>query len=412
MVREKAQQYGGVRPADQGKAAPPVARARRPRDHPGSMARAHGIAVLGTIALGTALWLVLAQANEPAPPPAPARPAADPQVPALPATARQPLPGPQVPEPPGPARALPPEPPPAPASRASVDLRAADLGTRAPLAAFRWRFRPDADGDAGGEATAAKGDGAAGEAAVALPPGAVGELLVEADGYAPERCRVAVPRLSSEPLRVETLLSRAVPLSGVVLHATDDDGWPVRRLRIDVWQLEPSDPDPDPGTDPASRLLWARTGTSEDGRFPLPALPPGRFALRAQPTGADDAALGLLPWRTVIHFGGSESLPFTISFARGVVLAIEALPGTPPRDWQVRVHDDRGTAVPVLWRSLVDDAAVVARDAVTLPGRATSLLALPDGDYRIELWRGDQKAALAPATAAARVLSFRAELPR
>src|SRR5262249_37311808 len=101
-------------------------------------------------------------------------------------------------------------PPPTPPARdepisepASIDLQVRDAATKAPIAAFRGRFRP-----ADGAADERKGNGTAGAAGIALPALARGELFIEADGYQPESRPVQVPAILGAPQQLALFLAR------------------------------------------------------------------------------------------------------------------------------------------------------------------------------------------------------------
>jgi hypothetical protein len=378
------------------------------------MARAHGIALLVTIAAGAGFWLWAARDDSGTAPP-PTRPEASgtptaANSPVDTAVARQlaPVGAPRPSEAPPPAPLAPDDAP--VAEPAAVDLQVRDAATKAPIAAFRWRFRP-----ADGATDERKGNGTAGAAGIALPARARGELFVEADGYQPESRPVQVPAILGAPQQFALFLTATQARVGVSLVAHDDQSAPVARLRLELWLLAPGAADPPAGTDPADRPLWSRTGTGDAGMYRLPDLPVGRLALRAQPVDERGDALPLQPWRVVFPFGGVEAVNYAVDFLPGTALVLTA-----DDDQQqalvlgCTVRNRGGDPVPVVWRSRHDEraAASLGADVVTLPGRATSALALPPGDYTLELAHGDATFAATATGGEGRVRTFTVRVPR
>jgi hypothetical protein len=390
-------------------------------DQPGAngehvrMARAHGIALVVTIAVGAGLWVWAARDDSgQAPPPAqvqaPGSHAAG-KAPVDTAVARQALPPVDAPRPSEAPTTTPPAPDDAPvAEAAAVDLQVRDAATKAPIAAFRWRFRP-----AEGAGDQRKGNGTAGAAGIALPAGARGELFVEAEGYQPESRPVQVPAVVGAPQQLALFLARTQARVGVTLVAHDDQSAPVARLRLELWQLAPAAADPPAGTDPAEQPLWSRMGTGDNGTFHLPDLPVGRLALRAQPVDEHGDALPLLPWRAVFAFGGVEAVDYAVDFQPGIALVLTADDDRQQAlDLGCTVRNRAGEPVPVVWRSRRDErsTASLAADLVTLPGRATCALALPLGDYTLELAHGDATFAATATGGEGRMRTFTARVPR
>lgn len=379
------------------------------------MARTHGIAIVVLIVAGTSAWF-LASAGDPLAPPLPATTPNDaaplPSNP-LPAGGRttvgDPTAGPVAGSRPGEGGDRPDaggEPPAPAATPPNVQLAVLDLAERAPIARFRWTFAAEG-------AAPIRGDATDGSAAVALPPGAAGSLLVEADGFAAATRTLTVPAAGAPLLPLEFRLERSLAAAGVTVSAHAPDGTPVARLRIDLWQL-PADAPPLPaGADPQHEPLWKRGGQGENGVFALPSLAPGRYALRAQPVDGSDAALPLQPWRREFAFAGHEAVPLAAAFSPGVVLAIAADDAVAELQLTALVQTATGPW-PVQWRSQRPSGSIaIGTDVLVLPGRATTLLALPPADYRIELRQGDAVVPLiAEPTSDRDRRCFRAVLPR
>jgi len=374
------------------------------------MGRIHAVAILLAIGGGTALWLSLARPDDVAPPldtgPGArdaARPAPDPaarvgRTEVAGATADTPA----APTPqdagtaaPGPA-----------ATAANVLLRASDLAHKAPLPRFRWTF-------AAAAGAALRGQGHDGVAELQLPAASAGHLLVEADGMLAHDRAITVPAALAPALQLDVYLEPKPVATGVSLVARDAQGAPVTRLRMDLWQL-PADaaPTADDATDPAADPLWKRGADAADGVFTLPSLAPGNYALRAQPVDRDDVALPLQPWRTRFSFAGHEALPFQVAFVAGIVLRIDGDGSGEEQLCDVTVATVAGQQ-PVAWRSrAASGRTVVGADVVVLPGAASTLLALPLADYRVELQRDGQPVALTPVDVTGAVRTFRASPPR
>ncbi len=388
------------------------------------MARLHGIAVLFAIAGGTALWFALSTGDEVAPPlppssdrpagprPTHAVPTDDARAVVPPAAADAAVPGPTADQPTTPTPAAAPTPT---AVAANVELLVRDLVRKQPVVAFRWTFHPLGGAPMHGHTTAdpitTAVAPAPGRADLELPPATRGELQVEAEGLAAHAVTIAVPRRLAAPLQVEVFLAPLPTEAGVVLAARDQRGQPIERLRIDLWSLRPTMPPVAPDCDPEHDPLWQRSGSAGDGTFVLPSLVAGSYALRAQPIDADDVALPLQPVRRQFAFAGNEAVPFDCVFVPGIVLEVTAEAGL---ELQLAATvATRAATVPVWWRSRTTAGPPrVGKDTLVLPGRATSLLALPIGDYDLSLRSGDVPMVLQPQAATDGVRTFRAILPR
>ncbi len=159
--------------------------------------------------------------------------------------------------------------------------------------------------------------------------------------------------------------------------------------------------------------LWKRGADAEDGVYQLPSLEDGSYYLRAQPISAADTPLPLLPQRRSIVFFAHIQEPLTMDFVPGVVLQLEAAAdGGQERQCDV-VVSSRSGPLRTAWRSLTTAGrTVVGDDTVMLPGMATTLLALPAGDYTVTATIGGQPVALQSQGEDSGVRSFTVQLPR
>ncbi|MGE3353336.1 MAG: hypothetical protein AB7O84_16475 [Planctomycetota bacterium] len=389
------------------------------------MARIHGIVVLAAIAAGTGLWFAMIRGGDDVAPPLPST--------APPADAGEGLDPPDQLRTGDPVRVAADRPtttsgstnPAAPADdpvvgaptvattdapAANVELHVLHLVGRAPVDAFRWSYQR-ADGS-----PPLHGDGASGRAALALPAGTVGRLLVEAADLEAETRPLQVPGATAPPTRVDLALAPRAAASGVTLRARAPDGAPVTRLRLDVWRLQPGEEFAAATDDHDGEPMWSRVGGADDGAFALPTLAADSYALRAQPVDEDGAPLPLQPWRHRLAFAGHEAVALVAQFAAGVVLQVQVAPdGGAPVLVRAEVTDPARGVLPVAWRSVRDDATpTVGRSVVELPGRATTLLALPPGAYALRLELDGAALALQPDHAAGDPgrRAFTATLPR
>ena len=358
------------------------------------MAQAHGIAIISLIAIGTASWLLLAQPAEAPLPPEVGRqgPENDPDAtpviePQRAAAGRREIDVTGAAETNKTSGAEPEDEPesnkveaePEPNVQLVVLQRAEQGFAHEPVQQYRWRYQP-----AGSPAL--NGPGAE-DGQLLLPAGTRGLLLVEADGFTPDRQEIEVPAQGAPPLIVDIFLDAAARQTGIWITARDSMGAGVERLRIDIWRLPDDQPDPAPGIDPQGRTMWSRIGDAPGGRCRLPNLDAGRYALRAQPCEADGTPLPLLPQRSVFRFTGSEHIPLQYDFAPGQVLTIDSQGGSgAPQKLQAIVRGRDGSQLPVWWRSQTPEGpSRVSLNSVTMPGRASSLLALPRDDYALQL---------------------------
>ena len=359
------------------------------------MARIHGILVLAAIAGGTALWFAAIEGDGVAPPlpTSSEQPTETSQAAQRPdaASARARVEDPKV-EPDAAEATKLATPPPIAQSEpadvapdAPVTLLVRSVTDRLELARFSWRFQ--AYGGAG-----AKGDGENGRANLPLPRGVRGQLYVEAEGKQPQAVEVEVPQPNRPATQIELFLADAAVLAGVTLQMRDEQQQIVPRARLDLWQLNAATAALPLDEDPSFLPLWKRIGDDVGGALTLPEIPPGGYTLRAQPGDENGWALPLLPQRFRFTFRGGEAVPLTATFAKGLVLAIEcADDGGEPMQFDVTTRlASGGDPIPVQWQSLSkDNRSANGRDVALLPGRAQCAIALPIGNYAVEVRRGE-----------------------
>jgi hypothetical protein len=383
------------------------------------MGRAHGIAIVTSIALGTTLWIVLADKQEPAPAwqPAPANRAASgaadtPPTPATTKPARRAAPlaedEPSATHTTQPANGEPgsskPDAPPA-SDAPFVSLRVFDLVTRRPVKTYRWTLRraqlPPVHEVVAAGATANV------DATIA------GTLRIEADGYEPATRELRPVAEGGEAQWVEVFLAPAAVSTGVIVRARDVTGLPILRLRIDVWRIAPQATDPGPDQDPQTQPTLARYGSSPAGDYELPTLEGGRYWLRAQPVDDTDLPRPLQPARRAFTFYGNEQLPLDLVFQPGCVLHLEAQ-SEPAAAAELRctVRSFDGRVRDVLWRNKTSEGQIVTRGSILLQQGSHSLLALPPVNWSLELQQGDTPVQVEMLPGREGVLRFQAQLPR
>ncbi|MEQ1630849.1 MAG: hypothetical protein ABL997_00655 [Planctomycetota bacterium] len=353
------------------------------------MARTHALVVLAAITLGTGLWFYCSQPEPDAPP----LPATSRRLEPDPANASDPASGRVEFETPGEAPSatgtldIESTPVPRAAGEApfNVDLLVRDLSDHAPLAAFTWQFVVH-----GREPQ--RGEGTDGRARLDLPPRVSGQLLVESPRMEAHTRHLDTPAAGMPALRLEVFLSSRAPASGVTLTARDEQGAPVTRLRLDLWQLTDQHQPPAANGDPAHDPLWKRVGDDTEGLFVLPTIASGRYALRAQPIDDDGATRPLQPARFQFAFAGHEAVPLVARFVHGYVLRIESPEDGGAATQFAVVTRLRGEVEDGIWWQSRDASGrtVVAADTALLPGRVETLLALPPESYAIELRTGDR----------------------
>ena len=140
----------------------------------------------------------------------------------------------------------------------------------------------------------------------------------------------------------------------------------------------------------------------------------GRLALRAQPVDDRGDALPLLPWRQVFGYSGNEAVPFVIDFQPGLVLSLSAAADGKPEAECTLTLRRAGEVLLAVWRSRTDDQSpgTLGQDLATLPGTAQTALAVPPGDYTLEVAIGTQTVAATFAGADGSRRLFSVRLPR
>lgn len=356
------------------------------------MARAHGIAVVGLILLGTGVWFALAGEGDPAPAPA-ARPtptpAAAPPVPDEQVSGRVEQRLRETPRAPAPSPAAPPvaEPPAAPTAAANVELHVRDLVTKAPLPAFQWRWRSGAG--------TARGDGKDGAAALSIPPANDIELLVECAGYEPVTNTDLAIAAAAPPLQLELFLLPIARATGVRLHARDELGNVVANLQVacfrlaadEVWQ--PGDAAVLPAV--TATPLWRRRTAAADGVYALPELAPARYSIEAVAIDGDGALLPRLPAFCTFEVTGSNAIEEQLTLPPGTVLTLELcdlqgnlLDPAARQGVAVRLRRDGDAERAIDWVTTTG-ARLVSADAMPAAAPIMARLPLAPGSYSLEI---------------------------
>lgn len=289
--------------------------------------------------------------------------------------------------------------PAAPAGAASgeapvtVVLQVHDLTSRTLLPAFRWRFVAPS-GTARGEVQGGRGE-------LALPGGAVGELLVEADRMQPSTTRLQVPAPPAAARRLDVFLEAAPTATGITLHVTDVAQRPIENVRVDAFALDADNRDAAWHLGPP---LWQRRAAAPDGRYRLPALPPGEYGILLTAVDADGAPLPLLPYRHRFALTGSNGFVEDVPLEPGCLFRLELVEadGTaldPARRGVVGL-DLRPTGGEPIRRKWVVDAlgAAFASAIDVLPGVGTVFTAeaVAPGSYTLTVTIGGTERASVP----------------
>lgn len=194
----------------------------------------------------------------------------------------------------------------------TVVLQVRALATRAPLPAFRWRFVQPAG--------TVRGDAQGGRAELPLPGGAVGELLVEADGMQPSTMALQVPSPPAAARFVDVFLEAAPAATGITLRVTDVAQQPVGSVRVDAFVLELDNRD---AAWHLGRPLWQRRAAAPDGRYQLPALPPGEYGILLTAVDEGGAPVPLLPYRHRFALTGSNGFVEDVPLEPGCLFRLE-----------------------------------------------------------------------------------------
>lgn len=265
------------------------------RHHPDM--RALLVGVLAAVLLAVGWWLLPRDA---APIPLPSEPVAERQAQeptgtATGETAREVAASPSQ-NPATEAESPPPQQPSDPTATPTATITAVDATTQQALPSFRFRVDQQ-----GGRIFGTAQDGAA---TIAVARAVPFDLLVEADGYDPEQVQVSVLGEPDKvtPITVE-LTRSAGRAAGITLLATDQAREPVTNLLVQAFAL------PDEAAAEAWRTatpLWSRRTSNPEGKYVLPALGQGRFAIRAMVADALGKPLPYLPFEGTFELTGSN----------------------------------------------------------------------------------------------------------
>jgi hypothetical protein len=156
-------------------------------------------------------------------------------------------------------------------------------------------------------------------------------LVVTAPGYHPARRPIDTSSATSIGPSIEILLAPLDQTPGVTLLARGPDGTPVEFLFIEAFATRTHSPEPQhaPGTRHAPetprRSLWVRHSRANDGRHPLPSMPPGEVELQVSAVDAGHRPLPLNTERRSMVVDGLAAAVELISFAPGPAVWIELL---------------------------------------------------------------------------------------
>jgi hypothetical protein len=255
---------------------------------------------------------------------------------------------------PAPERApRPHSPAPAPASFGTVELRAVDHASEAPLANFSWRST--------GGVVPSEGHAEGRAATLQVSAGMPAAVHLEADGYA-RSLAVDVSLAPGQAFRtVLARLVRRVTDECLVVSVRDDLGHPVERVRVSA-EHQPV------GTRSEWTALWTREASAGDGRYAFGALEAGRYRLRLVALARDGRPRLLLPATRTLVFDGLTGVEQAVALeaAGSLVLSVRDQEGA----WlgpglTVRIARREGHALEARW--------VAAAGEPGTPGTAGSL---------------------------------------
>lgn len=252
---------------------------------------------------------------------------------------------------------------------------------------FRWRLK--------GRGDATTGTGSDGKATLQAPHDADVDLLVEADQRQAVQkgpLRGAAP--GQPPVQVEVTLVPIVVAAGITLHVHDLAMQPMRYVRVDAFRIHAQNRDT---TWAIETPLWARRASSEDGRYQLPALPPGEYGIRLVATDEQGALLALLPYVRTFQMTGDNGFVEDVPLEPGCALVLELVDahGNPydPTSYGVATLALRlpnGPPVQRKWFAMQNGTEATAVDV--LPGIGTAALAqaIPAGQYQLEVFSNNE----------------------
>lgn len=262
----------------------------------------------------------------------------------------------------------------------NVTLLVRHSRNRAPVAAFRVTAR-----HAG---AIVRVDGVDGHAALALPAGASGELLVEADGQVPWQQPLQAPGAASPARHLEVFLDPSMVASGIELIARTLDRTPVADIRVEAVTLEAAAETIDWA---AGKRLWSRRAADAEGRYRLPELAPGRYAIRLQATEADGTLLPLLPFERIFELTGSNGYREDIVLEPGCLLTLDLVDASgksfdPSRTAiAIDLRLAGGPAVSRRWHQFAARGLAAAIDGLPGTGPAFLNAALAPGHYALQV---------------------------
>jgi hypothetical protein len=350
--------------------------------------RALLVAVLAAILLAIGWW---SMANDTVPAPVPSEP--DSRAPnAAPAaavageTAREPAqPAANVP-----AEETPPtagEPSPTAKERqdgkTSATITAVDATTQQPIPSFRYRLEQQ-----GGRIF---GNAQAGAATVAVARIIPFDLFVEADGYDPSQVQGSVLGSSDQgtPITVE-LTRSAGRAAGITLLATDQAREPVTNLLVQAFAL------PDAAAAETWRIaapLWSRRTGNQAGKYVLPALGQGRFAIRAMVADALGKPLPFLPFEGTFELSGSNGYVETYVPEAGCIPELELVDrfGQPLAGGEqgplLHLSLPGGPAISRQWLARSDDKLLRALDRLPATGAVWPEVPMSAGVWQLDVQR-------------------------
>lgn len=274
-----------------------------------------------------------------------------------------------------------PTPPPPADITLTIDVR--DVVTRAPIAAFRWRFVRRGD--------ILRGDSDASTANLALPRGSVGDLLIEAESMQPfAQKALKVPAAYEPKAHLDVFLTPTPKGQGITLMVKDLERQAIPHVRVDAFKLTPATADA--GWD-LGQPLWSRRADAEDGVYVLPPLPPGGYGILLVATDPDGDMSPLSAYRQTFQLSGSNGFLEDVPLEPACALKLDLLDGSSapfdPKshgDTSIRLNRAGQVGIERKWTARQDQGGTVSqRD--TAPGKGAVWLDQPvaPGSYLLEI---------------------------